>query len=304
LLATENAQVKVWWAGESLGNQLSESLELLHPAFAGLGAKQLRRSFDVANRVEEVELPDGLGRLQRVGGGARGQVALTALAGELACGKEVAMPVVAVTGPLRDVLGDQAAEGLAQLLSSVEVAARENALVMAEERFARRLAETEGRLHEHASQLQAKTEGRFSELNERVGQVEFTLHQRINEVNQRITEEVGKLDKRITEEVAKLENRIDQVEARLDKRITEEVAELEKRIDQVEATLDKRITEEVAKLENRIDQVEARLDKRVTAEVAGLKADMSAFKAEIINWMFLFWLGQLVALAGLIQLLR
>jgi hypothetical protein len=46
-----------------LGNELSESLELLHPAFAGLGVKQLRRSFDLANRVEEVELPDGLGRL-------------------------------------------------------------------------------------------------------------------------------------------------------------------------------------------------------------------------------------------------
>jgi hypothetical protein len=65
LPATENAQVKVRWAGDSLGNQLSESLELLHPAFAGLGVNQLRRSFDVANRVQEVELPDGLGRLQR-----------------------------------------------------------------------------------------------------------------------------------------------------------------------------------------------------------------------------------------------
>jgi uncharacterized protein YdcH (DUF465 family) len=276
-----------------LGNQLSESLELLHPAFAGLGVNQLRRSFDVANRVQEVELPDGLGRLQRAGRGTRWCVALTALAGELACGKEVAMPVVAVTGPLRDVLGDQAAEGLAQLLSSVEVAARENALVMAEERFARRLAETEGRLHEHASQLQAKTEGRFGELNERVSQVEFTLHQRINEVNQRITEEVGKLDKRITEEVAGLEMRLNQRINEVNQRITEEVGKL-----------DKRITEEVAKLENRIDQVDARLDKRITEEVAGLKADMSAFKAEIIKWMFLFWLGQLVALAGLVQLLR
>jgi RHS repeat-associated protein len=65
LLATENAQVKVRWTWDGLGNQLSESLELLGSAFAGLGVKQLRRSFDVANRVEEVELPDGLGRLQR-----------------------------------------------------------------------------------------------------------------------------------------------------------------------------------------------------------------------------------------------
>jgi RHS repeat-associated protein len=65
LLQAANAQARLAFSWDSTGNQLSESLELLHPAFAGLGVKQLRRSFDVANRVEEVELPDGLGRLQR-----------------------------------------------------------------------------------------------------------------------------------------------------------------------------------------------------------------------------------------------
>jgi hypothetical protein len=65
LLQAANGQARLAFSWDSTGNQLSESLEVLHPAFAGLGVKQLRRSFDVANRVEEVELPDGLGRLQR-----------------------------------------------------------------------------------------------------------------------------------------------------------------------------------------------------------------------------------------------
>jgi YD repeat-containing protein len=65
LLQAANPQARLAFSWDSLGNQLSESLEVLHPAFAGLGVKQLRRSFDLANRVEEVELPDGLGRLQR-----------------------------------------------------------------------------------------------------------------------------------------------------------------------------------------------------------------------------------------------
>jgi YD repeat-containing protein len=65
LLQAANPQARLAFSWDSLGNQLSESLELLHPAFAGLGVKQLRRSFDLANRVQEVELPDGLGRLQR-----------------------------------------------------------------------------------------------------------------------------------------------------------------------------------------------------------------------------------------------
>jgi uncharacterized protein YdcH (DUF465 family) len=123
------------------------------------------------------------------------------------------MPVVAVPRALRERWGEEGSEDLARLPSSLEEAARENALVMAEERFERRLAETE---------------------------------------------------------------------ARIDHRITE-----------TEAKLDKRITE-----------VEAKLDKRITAEIAGLKADMSALKAEIIKWMFLFWLGQLMAVAGLLELLH
>jgi YD repeat-containing protein len=65
LLQAANPQARLAFSWDSTGNQLSESLELLHPAFAGLGVNQLRRSFDVANRVQEVELPDGLGRLQR-----------------------------------------------------------------------------------------------------------------------------------------------------------------------------------------------------------------------------------------------
>ncbi|MFN3413699.1 MAG: LA_3696 family protein [Thermoanaerobaculum sp.] len=141
------------------------------------------------------------------------------------------MPVVAVSKALRDRLGDEGAEDLAKLLSSVEEAARESTLVVVEERFARRLSETESRL------------------------------------NQRIAETEARLDNRLTEEVAKLELQI----ARVDNRITEEVA---------------------------------KLDARISEEVAKLRVDMSVFKAEIIKWMFLFWIGQLAAVGGLFALLR
>ncbi|WP_200867113.1 LA_3696 family protein [Thermoanaerobaculum aquaticum] len=163
---------------------------------------------------------------------------LTAGWGWVAWGEEAAMPVVAVSKALRDRLGDEGAEDLAKLLSSVEEAAREDTLVVVEERFARRLAETESRL------------------------------------NQRILETEARLDNRVTEEVAKLEVQI----ARVDSRITEEVAKLELQI--------------------------ARVDNRITEEVTKLRADMTAFKTEIIKWMFLFWIGQLAAVGGLLALLR
>jgi hypothetical protein len=33
------------------------------------------------------------------------------------------------------------------------------------------------------------------------------------------------------------------------------------------------------------------------------KADLASTKAELLKWMFIFWAGQLVAIAGLIKLI-
>ena len=75
-------------------------------------------------------------------------------------------------------------------------------------------------------------------------------------------------------------------EERYEKRLTEEVGKLDNK-------LDKRISEEVAKL-----------DKRISEEVAKLRIDMAIFKSEIIKWMFLFWIGQLVVIAGLLKFIK
>ena len=75
-------------------------------------------------------------------------------------------------------------------------------------------------------------------------------------------------------------------EERYEKRLTEEVGKLDNK-------LDKRISEEVAKL-----------DKRISEEVAKLRIDMATFKSEIIKWMFLFWIGQLVVIAGLLKFIK
>lgn len=60
----------------------------------------------------------------------------------------------------------------------------------------------------------------------------------------------------------------------------------------------------MAKLENRITEEVTKLDARITEESSKLRADMSAFKAEFIKWMFLFWIGQLAAVTGLLALLQ
>ena len=46
-----------------------------------------------------------------------------------------------------------------------------------------------------------------------------------------------------------------------------------------------------------------KLRAEIKTSIADLRSEMSAFKAEIIKWMFLFWIGQTAATAALIKLL-
>jgi hypothetical protein len=62
-------------------------------------------------------------------------------------------------------------------------------------------------------------------------------------------------------------------------------------------------------LEAALREQEEDLSKRLMTKQDGadlrgdLRAEMANFKAEIIKWMFLFWIGQTAATAALIKLL-
>ncbi|MDR7476411.1 MAG: DUF1640 domain-containing protein, partial [Armatimonadota bacterium] len=59
-------------------------------------------------------------------------------------------------------------------------------------------------------------------------------------------------------------------------------------------------TEEVARLENRIAEEVAKLDRRITEEVARLRTQISDVRADLIRWMFVFWVGQIGVLLGIL----
>lgn len=82
-----------------------------------------------------------------------------------------------------------------------------------------------------------------------------------------LLQKTTRLDKRITEEASKLDNHITGEISKLDKRITEETLKL-----------DNRITEETSKLKEEINKVDKRIE---------------SVKAELIKWMFIFWVGQI-----------
>ena len=105
----------------------------------------------------------------------------------------------------------------------------------------------------------------------------------------RLSEEATKLSAHITELESRLNQWIGEVATRLDARITEEVARL-----------DARITEEAARLNVRLTEEVARLDARIAGEAAQLNQRITEVKADVIRWMFLFWVGQIGALVGIL----
>ena len=79
---------------------------------------------------------------------------------------------------------------------------------------------------------------------------------------------------------AKLEQRIAQSEARMERRL----GELDAKIDRGLAQLDGKIDRGLAELDAKIDRVAAELDAKIDRVAAELRADL-------LKWMFLFWLG-------------
>jgi hypothetical protein len=58
-----------------------------------------------------------------------------------------------------------------------------------------------------------------------------------------------------------------------------------------------------ASMQTRGDVVEIavnRFERRLAEETGKLRADMGAFEARITRWMFVFWIGQIGALLGIL----
>ncbi|ACY47193.1 LA_3696 family protein [Rhodothermus marinus] len=102
-----------------------------------------------------------------------------------------------------------------------------------------------------------------------------------------------RFERRVTEEGKRLEVQMAETEKRLDYRITEEVAKLDNRITEEIAKLDSRLTEEVACLDRRLTEEVARLETRLSTQMAATRADL-------IRWMFIFWVGQIGTLVALL----
>jgi len=56
----------------------------------------------------------------------------------------------------------------------------------------------------------------------------------------------------------------------------------------------------VERFERRLAEAVAKLHERITQETAKLRQEIAELKADLIRWMFIFWVGQLGAMLGML----
>ncbi|MDZ7721521.1 MAG: hypothetical protein U5R06_01535 [candidate division KSB1 bacterium] len=79
------------------------------------------------------------------------------------------------------------------------------------------------------------------------------------------------------------------VEEKFERRLTEEISKVNERITTESSKVNERMTEEIGKV-----------NERMTEEIAGVKNQISDTRADLIKWMFTFWIGQIGAIMGLL----
>jgi gas vesicle protein len=115
------------------------------------------------------------------------------------------------------------------------------------------------------NQTQTEQKAELLEFVEEKFEHRLTLE--IGKVNERLTEEIGKVNERLTEEIGKV---------------------------------NKRLTEEIGKVNERLTEEIGNVNERITQETSKLDVKIESTRADLIKWMFIFWIGQVAALLGIL----
>ncbi|MFQ6046901.1 MAG: hypothetical protein ACE5PT_11185 [Gemmatimonadales bacterium] len=104
-----------------------------------------------------------------------------------------------------------------------------------------------------------------------------------------------RLEERIALSEARFEAKLTDLEGRMNARF----ADLEGRMNAGFADLEGRMNAGFADLEGRVNAGFADLEGRVNTGLAALRAEIASQMRDQMKWMFIFWIGTLVPLAGL-----
>lgn len=92
--------------------------------------------------------------------------------------------------------------------------------------------------------------------------------------------------------------------ARFDAKVDQRFAEFDLKIERRFAEFERKITEKVTELDVRLSRRTTELEAKMDSGFERLRSEMTSFKAELIKWMFLFWLGTVATTLAISQALR
>ena len=105
-----------------------------------------------------------------------------------------------------------------------------------------------------------------------------------------------RFEKSLVREIAGVRVELAGGEKLFEKRLTEEIAGVRVELAGAERRFEKRLIEEIASV--RVELADS--EKRLRVEIADLRGGIDKSKSDTIKWMFLFWIGQIGAVLGII----
>ena len=169
------------------------------------------------------------------------------------------MAVVSVPRPLRDQLGDAAADSLVDMLRHFEddqeqrrAIQKEHLLEVLDERFLRHLAETEERLHEEIGTLPAEVGNQIGDVRKEIGALRTEVGKEIGDVRK----EIGTLRAEVGKEIGDVHEEIGTLRTEVGK----EIGDVRKEIGTLRAEVGKEIGTLRTDLGNQIADVRKELN--------------------------------------------
>jgi copper chaperone CopZ len=100
----------------------------------------------------------------------------------------------------------------------------------------------------------------------------------------------------------RFERKLTEVKTDLENKIVEVKADLENKIAGVKIDLENKITQVKADLENKIAEVKVDLERKIIEFKTDLENKIAGVKIDLIKWMFIFWIGQVGTILGILAL--
>jgi hypothetical protein len=192
--------------------------------------------------------------------------------------RRVGMQPNAVPVALRERLGPEATENLLDLLERARAEWRNDVIEVCSVRFELRLVEE------------------FSKLRVEMVQGDSALRQEMSELGANLRGEMPQLGASLRGEMAELGASLRGEMAQLGSSVRGEMAQLGSSVRGEMAELGASLQGEMAQLGSSVRGEMAQLG-------ASLRGEMAAGRVELLKWCFLFWVGQLVAVAGVVGLM-